>query len=75
MILDEIVRLIRLSGREITEKHWKFVRIMNQSGLQFSEDQMLKIVDRLGRKNSWKQASAVVHWVYSDKKRKHIRSR
>ncbi|EFH42956.1 EMB1408 [Arabidopsis lyrata subsp. lyrata] len=73
----EAVRVLvdRLSGREITEKHWKFVRIMNQSGLQFSEDQMLKIVDRLGRKNSWKQASAVVHWVYSDKKRKHNRSR
>ncbi|CAA7034633.1 unnamed protein product [Microthlaspi erraticum] len=73
----EAVRVLvdRLSGREITEKHWKFVRMMNQSGLQFTEDQMLKIVDRLGRKKSWKQASAVVHWVYSDKKRKHLRSR
>ncbi|VYS71724.1 unnamed protein product [Arabidopsis thaliana] len=73
----EAVRVLvdRLSGREINEKHWKFVRMMNQSGLQFTEDQMLKIVDRLGRKQSWKQASAVVHWVYSDKKRKHLRSR
>ncbi|WZZ00849.1 hypothetical protein YC2023_073177 [Brassica napus] len=73
----EAVRVLvdRLSSREITEKHWKFVRMMNQSGLQFSEDQMLKIVDRLGRKRSWKQALAVVHWVYSDKKRKHLRSR
>ncbi|CAF1706734.1 unnamed protein product [Brassica napus] len=73
----EAVRVLvdRLSSREITEKHWKFVRMMNQSGLQFNEDQMLKIVDRLGRKRSWKQALAVVHWVYSDKKRKHLRSR
>ncbi|KAJ0241983.1 Pentatricopeptide repeat-containing protein [Hirschfeldia incana] len=73
----EAVRVLvdRLSSREITEKHWKFVRMMNQSGLQFNEDQMLKIVDRLGRKRSWKQAVAVVHWVYSDKKRKHLRSR
>ncbi|VVB18184.1 unnamed protein product [Arabis nemorensis] len=73
----EAVRVLvdRLSGREITEKHWKFVRMMNQSGLQFTEEQMLKIVDRLGRKQSWKQALAVVRWVYSDKKRKHLRSR
>ncbi|KAG2327183.1 hypothetical protein Bca52824_009911 [Brassica carinata] len=63
----EAVRVLvdRLSSRDITEKHWKFVRMMNQSGLQFNEDQMLKIVDPL----------AVVRWVYSDKKRKHLRSR
>ncbi|CAN8251458.1 unnamed protein product [Cochlearia groenlandica] len=73
----EAIRVLidRLSGREITEKHWKFVRMMNQSGLQYTEEQMLKIVDRLGRKKSWKQALAVVHWVYSDKQRKHRRSR
>ncbi|KAF8081999.1 hypothetical protein N665_0853s0011 [Sinapis alba] len=73
----EAVRVLvdRLSSREITEKHWKFVRMMNQSGIQFNEDQMLKIVDRLGRKRSWKQALAVVRWVYSDTKRKHLRSR
>ncbi|XP_010550311.1 PREDICTED: pentatricopeptide repeat-containing protein At5g67570, chloroplastic [Tarenaya hassleriana] len=65
----------RLSSREITEKHWKFVRMMKQSGLQFTEAQLLKIVDRLGHRRSWKQASAVVHWVYSDKQHKHLKSR
>ncbi|XP_021908248.1 pentatricopeptide repeat-containing protein At5g67570, chloroplastic, partial [Carica papaya] len=73
----ESIRVLvdRLSRREITETNWKFVRIMKQSGLQFTENQMLKIVERLGGKGCWRQAMAVVRWIYADKERRHFKSR
>ncbi|OMO56462.1 hypothetical protein CCACVL1_26532 [Corchorus capsularis] len=73
----EAIRFIvdRLSEREITEKHWKFVRIMKQSGLQFTEWQMLRIVEGLGKKGKWRQAMAVVQWLYGKKERRDFKSR
>lgn len=64
-----------MSEREMTVKNWKFVRIMKQSGLQFSEGQLLKILRGLGDKGSWKQAISVVEWVYGHKERKDLKSR
>ncbi|OMP01796.1 hypothetical protein COLO4_11581 [Corchorus olitorius] len=73
----EAIRVIvdRLSEREITEKHWKFVRIMKQSGLQFTEWQMLRIVEGLGKKGKWRQAMAVVQWLYGKKEHGDFKSR
>ncbi|XVF17516.1 hypothetical protein REPUB_Repub10bG0129600 [Reevesia pubescens] len=73
----EAIRFLvdRLSEREITEKHWKFVRIMKQSGLQFTEWQLLRIVEGLGKKEKWRQAMAVVQWLYGNKERKDFKSR
>ncbi|XP_022739855.1 pentatricopeptide repeat-containing protein At5g67570, chloroplastic [Durio zibethinus] len=73
----EAIRFLvdRLSEREITEKHWKFVRIMKQSGLQFTEWQLLRIVEGLGKNGKWRQAMAVVQWLYGNKERKDFKSR
>jgi hypothetical protein len=48
---------------------------MKQSGLRFSEGQLLKIVEELGNKGKWSQAMAVVEWVYNDKERRDCKSR
>ncbi|XP_039032040.1 pentatricopeptide repeat-containing protein At5g67570, chloroplastic isoform X2 [Hibiscus syriacus] len=73
----EAIRFLvdRLSEREITERHWKFVRIMKQSGLQFTEWQLLRIVEGLGKKGNWRQAMAVVQWLYGNKECKDFKSR
>ena len=65
----------RLSAREITMRDWKFTRMMKQSGLQFTEKQLLKIVGGLGNKGQWKQALSAVEWVYNDKENKRYKSR
>ncbi|GLT75389.1 hypothetical protein SLA2020_471200 [Shorea laevis] len=69
------VLVVRLSEREITQGHWKFVRIMKQSGLPFTEGQLLKIVEGLGKNGRWRQAMAVVEWVYGDKEHGGLKSR
>ncbi|KAI4327341.1 hypothetical protein L6164_019814 [Bauhinia variegata] len=73
----EVIRFLvdRLSAREITLRDWRFSRIMKLSGLPFTEGQLLKIVDELGVKRSWKQALSVVEWVYNDKDHRHYKSR
>ncbi|XVE82943.1 hypothetical protein DITRI_Ditri16bG0045700 [Diplodiscus trichospermus] len=73
----EAIRFLvdRLSAREITESHWKFVRIMKQSGLQFTEWQLLRIIEALGKNGKWRQAMAVVQWLYGNKERKDFKSR
>ncbi|XP_021274126.1 pentatricopeptide repeat-containing protein At5g67570, chloroplastic [Herrania umbratica] len=73
----EAIRFLvnRLSEREITERHWKFVRIMKQSGLQFTEWQLLRIVEGLGKNGKWRQAMAVVQWLYGNKEHKEFKSR
>ncbi|KAK6125349.1 hypothetical protein DH2020_040902 [Rehmannia glutinosa] len=65
----------RLSATEVSVKDWKFVRMMRYSGLQFTEGQMLKIVEGLGDKGHWRHALSVVEWVYNLKEHKHFKSR
>ena len=48
---------------------------MKQSGLRFSEGQLLKIVEELGNRGKWSQAMAVVEWVYNDKECRDCKSR
>lgn len=67
--------LERLSSTQLSAKDWKFSRMMKQSGLQFTENQMLKIVAGLGEKGQWKHALSLVEWVYNSKEYKHHRSR
>ncbi|XP_024961519.1 pentatricopeptide repeat-containing protein At5g67570, chloroplastic isoform X3 [Cynara cardunculus var. scolymus] len=73
----EAIRFLvdRLSGTEPSMKNWKFSRMMKQSGLQFTEDQLLKIVGGLGDKGQWRHALSVVKWVYSSKEHRHFKSR
>ncbi|KAL9341284.1 hypothetical protein Peur_067503 [Populus x canadensis] len=73
----EAIRFLvdRLSCREVSVKDWKLAKIMKQSGLRFSEGQLLKIVEELGNKGKWSQAMAVVEWVYNDKERRDCKSR
>ncbi|PWA86268.1 tetratricopeptide repeat (TPR)-like superfamily protein [Artemisia annua] len=73
----EAIRFLvdRLSGTEPSMKNWKFARMMKQSELQFTEDQLLKIVGGLGEKGQWRHAFSVVKWVYNSKEHKHFKSR
>ncbi|XP_011012061.1 PREDICTED: pentatricopeptide repeat-containing protein At5g67570, chloroplastic isoform X1 [Populus euphratica] len=73
----EAIRFLvdRLSCKEVSVKDWKLAKIMKQSGLRFSEGQLLKIVEELGNKGKWSQAMAVVEWVYNDKERRDCKSR
>lgn len=67
--------IFRLSASELTVKNWKFVRMMRYSGLQFTEGQMLKIVEGLGKSGQWRDALSVVEWVYNSKEHRHFKSR
>ncbi|GAB4846886.1 hypothetical protein Ancab_025894 [Ancistrocladus abbreviatus] len=65
----------RLGGSGVTLKDWKFSRLMRQSGLKFTEGQLLKIIGELGDRGTWRQAMDVVEWVYSNKEHRHYKSR
>lgn len=56
-------------------KDWKFTRTMRYSGLQYTEMQMLRIVEGLGYKGQWGHACSVVEWLYDSKEHKHFKSR
>ncbi|KAI9074583.1 hypothetical protein K1719_043424 [Acacia pycnantha] len=73
----EVIRFLvnRLSAKEITIKDWKFARMMKLSGLQFTEGQLLEILEKLGAKGSWKQALSVVDWVYNRRDNRNHKSR
>ncbi|VVA23388.1 PREDICTED: pentatricopeptide [Prunus dulcis] len=73
----EVIQFLvdRLSATEFSMKDWKLSKMMKQSGLQFTEGQMLKILGGLGAKGCWKHSVAVVEWVYNDKGNKHCKSR
>ncbi|GJR88934.1 pentatricopeptide repeat-containing protein [Tanacetum coccineum] len=73
----EAIRFLvdRLSGTEPSMKNWKFARMMKQSELQFTEDQLLKIVGGLGEKGQWRHAFSVVKWAYNSKEHKLFKSR
>lgn len=49
--------------------------MMKQSGLQFTERQLLRIVEELGAQGQWKQALSVVEWVYSNMDNRRYKSR
>ncbi|XP_054809240.1 pentatricopeptide repeat-containing protein At5g67570, chloroplastic [Prosopis cineraria] len=73
----EVIRFLvaRLSAKEITGNDWKFARMMKLSGLQFTEGQLLKILEELSAKGSWKQALSVVNWVYKKNDNRNYKSR
>ncbi|KAF6159742.1 hypothetical protein GIB67_030000 [Kingdonia uniflora] len=67
----------RLSSMEpLCAGDWKLSRLMNQSGLQFSEGNLLKIVGGLGQvRGGWSNALSVVEWVYNRNEYKLQKSR
>ncbi|XP_010272797.1 PREDICTED: pentatricopeptide repeat-containing protein At5g67570, chloroplastic [Nelumbo nucifera] len=65
----------RLSASDLSMHDWKFSRLMNQSGLQFTERNLLRIVEGLGAIGNWKHALSVVEWVYNSKEHRHHKSR
>lgn len=73
----ETIRFIidRLSGTELGVKDYKFSKLMKHSGLQYTEEQMLRLVEGLGEKGQWRHALSVVHWVYNSKERRRSKSR
>ncbi|KAI8031526.1 Pentatricopeptide repeat-containing protein [Camellia lanceoleosa] len=73
----EAIRFLvdKLSGMELSMKDWKLSWMMKKSGLQFTEGQLLKIVEGLGDKGQWRHALSVVEWVYSSKEHRHYKSR
>ncbi|XP_055806360.1 pentatricopeptide repeat-containing protein At5g67570, chloroplastic [Solanum dulcamara] len=73
----ETIRFIidRLSGTELGVKDYKFSKLMKHSGLQYTEEQMLRFVQGLGEKGQWRHALSVVHWVYTSKEHRRNKSR
>ncbi|PHT91503.1 Pentatricopeptide repeat-containing protein, chloroplastic [Capsicum annuum] len=73
----ETIRFIidRLSGTELGVKDYKFSKLMKHSGLQYTEEQMLRLVEGLGEKGQWRHALSVVHWVYNSKEHRRSKSR
>ncbi|KAG6398188.1 hypothetical protein SASPL_139643 [Salvia splendens] len=71
----KLVLFDRLSATEPSVKDWKFTRTMRYSGLQYTEMQMLRIVEGLGYKGQWRHACSVVEWLYNSKEHKHFKSR
>nr|GMC62709.1 pentatricopeptide repeat-containing protein At5g67570, chloroplastic [Ipomoea batatas] len=73
----EAIRFLinKLSGTEIGLKNYKFSRMMKHSGLQFTERQMLRLVEGLGDRGQWRHALSVVEWVYNMKEYRHFKSR
>lgn len=65
----------RLSSIQLSAKDWRLSKIMKQSGLLFTEKQMLTIVAGLGERGQWKHAMSLVEWVYNTKEHKHHKSR
>ncbi|KAF9600682.1 hypothetical protein IFM89_011353 [Coptis chinensis] len=65
----------RLSGTDLSMRDWKFSKMMQQSGLPFTERQLLSIVEGLGAVGCWKHALSVVEWVYNLEEFKHHKSR
>ncbi|KAK4789700.1 hypothetical protein SAY86_017004 [Trapa natans] len=74
---SETIKLLvsRLSARKIDMTDWKFSRIMKQSGLHFTEEQLLKILKGLGTNAQWEQAMSVIQWVYDENRDQHWKSR
>lgn len=56
-------------------KDYKFSKLMKHSGLQYTEEQMLRLVQGLGEKGQWRHALSVVHWVYTSKEHRRSKSR
>lgn len=56
-------------------KDYKFSKLMKHSGLQFTEEQMLRLVEGLGEKGQWRHALSVVHWVFNSKEHRRCKSR
>nr|XP_016461513.1 PREDICTED: pentatricopeptide repeat-containing protein At5g67570, chloroplastic-like [Nicotiana tabacum] len=73
----ETIRFVidRLSGTELGVKDYKFSKLMKHSGLQFTEEQMLRLVEGLGEKGQWRHALSVVHWVFNSKEHRRCKSR
>ncbi|XAR51373.1 hypothetical protein NMG60_11005985 [Bertholletia excelsa] len=73
----EAIRFLvdKLSCADLSLKDWKFSRMMKKSGLQFTEGQLLKIVEHLGKKGQWRPALFVVDSVYSLKEHRYYKSR
>ena len=67
--------MFRLSSTKLAIRDWKLSRIMKQSGLEFTEGQLLRILEGLGAKGCWQQALSVVEWVYDDRERGRNKSR
>lgn len=65
----------RLSFGDLSISDWKFSRLMNQSGIQFTERNLLRIVGGLGTRGHWRHALSIVEWVYKGRDSKHYKSR
>ncbi|RWR77960.1 pentatricopeptide repeat-containing protein, chloroplastic isoform X1 [Cinnamomum micranthum f. kanehirae] len=69
---NERIRMLidRLSTGNLSMSDWKFSRLMNQSGIQFTERNLLRIVGGLGARGHWRHALSIVEWedylIYPD---------
>lgn len=60
---------------DLNMKDWKFPRLMKQSGLYFSEDNLLRLLEGFEVLGNWRHALSVVEWVYNENKYRYQKSR
>eukprot|EP00268_Persea_americana_P006492 TRINITY_DN12340_c1_g1_i8.p1 TRINITY_DN12340_c1_g1~~TRINITY_DN12340_c1_g1_i8.p1 ORF type:complete len:847 (-),score=171.96 TRINITY_DN12340_c1_g1_i8:609-3104(-) len=74
---NERIRMLidRLSTGNLSMSDWKFSRLMNQSGIQFTERNLLRIVGGLGARGHWRHALSIVEWVYKGRDSRDYKSR
>ncbi|KAG9151372.1 hypothetical protein Leryth_026000 [Lithospermum erythrorhizon] len=65
----------KLSGTKLSVTDWRFSRMMKRSALQFTEKQMLRIVEGLGEKGQSEHAKSIVDFVFNSKEHRHFKSR
>ncbi|KAL4181520.1 hypothetical protein AMTRI_Chr12g271550 [Amborella trichopoda] len=52
----------RLNVLNLSKRNWKFSRLMSNTNIVFTEDNLLKIIEGLGAVGNWMQAWFVVEW-------------
>jgi hypothetical protein len=49
--------------------------MMKKADIIYSEDNLLRILDGLEARGNWRQALAVIEWVYNENSYRHRKSR
>ncbi|CAN6289037.1 unnamed protein product [Urochloa humidicola] len=65
----------RLNEDSLSFRDWRLTRMMKKADLMYNEDNLLRILDGLEARGSWRQALAVTEWVYNENSYRHRKSR
>ncbi|KAJ1253740.1 hypothetical protein BS78_K200800 [Paspalum vaginatum] len=74
---DRRIQLLvsRLNEGSLSFHDWRLTRMMKKADIIYNEDNLLRILDGLEARGSWRQALAVIEWVYKESSYRHRKSR